>query len=145
MHCYCNSKKEFSECCEAYLSNKSKPSTPKQLMRSRYSAYVLGDGEYIVKTTVKENRYEDDIELIKEYAKSVIWLNLEVLQAKDAMVEFKAYYRDAEGIKVQHEKSNFVKEDGMWLYKGGLLLNSKIERNIACPCGSGKKYKKCCG
>jgi len=145
MRCYCDSKKELSECCEAYLNNTLNPLMPEQLMRSRYSAYVLGNGEYIVKTTAKENRYEDDIELIKEYAKSVFWLGLEVLSAKDAMVEFKAYYRDADGIKVQHEKSNFVKEDGMWFYKDGLLLNSKIERNAACPCKSGKKYKKCYG
>ncbi|WP_294891529.1 YchJ family metal-binding protein, partial [Sulfurimonas sp. RIFOXYD2_FULL_34_21] len=94
MTCYCDSKKEFSECCEPFLKNRSKPSTTEQLMRSRYSAYVLGDGYYIVKTTVKENRFEDDVELIEEYAKSVVWLGLEVLHVEDNIVEFKAYYKD---------------------------------------------------
>lgn len=145
MHCYCDSKKEFDNCCKPYLSHILSPSTPKQLMRSRYSAYVLGDGEYIVKTTAKEQRYEDDIDLIKEYSQSVTWLGLEVVHAKESVVEFKAYYRDTDGIKIQHEKSNFIKEDGIWFYKDGLLLNSKIERNMPCPCKSGKKYKKCCG
>jgi preprotein translocase subunit SecA len=26
-----------------------------------------------------------------------------------------------------------------------LVLEPKIGRNEPCPCGSGKKYKKCCG
>jgi SEC-C motif-containing protein len=143
--CYCNSKKEFSECCEPFLINKQKPSTPVQLMRSRYSAFVLGDGEYLVKTTTKENRYEDDIEIIKEFAKSALWLGLEVLGESESQVEFKAFYKEGNIINVLHEKSSFVREDGMWLYKDGILFNSKIERNEPCPCKSGKKYKKCCG
>ncbi len=145
MQCYCNSKKEFSECCEPYLSGVSSPSTALELMRSRYSAYVLGDGGYIVKTTAKENRYEDDLELIEEYSKSVAWLGLEIVHVEKNVVEFKAYYRDAGGVKVQHEKSNFIYEDGVWLYSDGKMYNTKIERNFPCPCQSGKKYKKCCG
>jgi SEC-C motif-containing protein len=144
MNCYCDSKREFTICCEPYLKNQLIPLTPEQLMRSRYSAYVLGDGKYIVDTTAKEYRYEDDIDLIKEYAKSVIWLGLEVIYAKEAIVEFCAYYRDKDGIKVQHERSNFMQESGRWFYRDGLLLNSKIDRNSHCPCKSGKKYKKCC-
>ena len=144
MNCYCGSKKKFSECCEVFLKGSSKPLTPQELMRSRYSAYVTGDGRYIVNTAVKEQRYEDDIELIKEYSRSVEWLGLEIVYAEKNMVEFKAYYRDANSIKVQHEKSEFIFENGAWLYKDGKLLNSKIERNMPCPCGSGKKYKKCC-
>ncbi|MDO8453610.1 MAG: YchJ family protein [Sulfurimonas sp.] len=145
MPCYCDSKKEFSECCEPFLKDMQKPSTPVQLMRSRYSAFVLGDGEYLVKTTTKENRYEDNIEIIKEFAKSALWLGLEVLKESENQVEFKAFYKEGNIINVLHEKSNFVREDGMWLYKDGILFNSKIERNEPCPCKSGKKYKKCCG
>lgn len=144
MLCYCKSQKDFSECCEPFLTHKTKPSTPLELMRSRYSAYVLGDGKYLVETTTQENRYQDDIALIEEYAQSVEWLSLEIVASGEDMVEFKAYYRDAKGVAMQHEKSFFVKEDGIWLYKEGFIYNSKIERNTPCPCGSGKKYKKCC-
>lgn len=144
MKCYCGSKKPFSACCEPFLEGKALPETPEELMRSRYSAYVAGNGAYIVATSVKENRFEEDISLIEEYARSVEWLGLEVVAAKEKIVEFKAYYKDSEGIKVQHERSNFVFEEGMWLYKNGKIFNSKIERNDPCPCGSGKKYKKCC-
>lgn len=144
MLCYCKSQKDFSVCCEPFLTHKTKPSTSQELMRSRYSAYVLGDGPYIVETTTQENRYENDIALIEEYSRSVEWLGLEIISSSADMVEFKAYYRDANGISMQHEKSLFVQENGNWLYKEGTLYNSKIERNIPCPCGSGKKYKKCC-
>lgn len=144
MNCHCGSKKEFSKCCEPFLNGSLKPLTPQELMRSRYSAYVLGNGKYIVESAVKEQRYEDDINLIQEYSRSVEWLKLDVIAAYDDIVEFRAYYRDANGIKVQHEKSNFTYEDGAWLYKDGELYNSKIQRNEECPCQSGKKYKKCC-
>lgn len=144
MTCYCNSKKEFSKCCAQFLNTTLKPSDPEQLMRSRYSAYATGNGKYIVDTTVKENRFENDIELIREFSKSVEWLELEVLYTKGDIVEFKAYYRDHEGIKLQHERSFFIYEEGTWLYKEGILFDSKIERNRPCPCQSGKKYKKCC-
>jgi SEC-C motif-containing protein len=67
-----------------------------------------------------------------------------VLNANDSTVEFKAYYRDGEGIKILHEKSKFITEDDIWKYKDGELYNSKVQRNESCPCGSGKKFKKCC-
>ncbi len=144
MNCTCGLDKEYDECCGAIINGNKDALTPQELMRSRYSAYVKGDGRYLVLSAVKDNRYDEDIELIEEFSNSVKWLKLDVLSAIGDTVEFKAYYRDKEGLKVLHEKSNFKKEDGMWRYGDGLLYNSKIERNETCPCGSGKKYKKCC-
>ncbi|MDD2449001.1 MAG: YchJ family protein [Sulfurimonas sp.] len=144
MECYCKSKKDFSECCKPYLSGEKKVPSAEALMRSRYSAYVLGDGNYILKTATKDAGFEVDVALIQEYAKSVKWLGLEIVKSDVDEVEFKAYYKDSDGLKVQHERSNFIFEDGVWLYRDGEFLNSKIGRNILCPCQSGKKYKKCC-
>jgi len=144
MLCYCHSKEDFSQCCEPFLKDQKKPQTPLELMRSRYSAYVLGDADYIIKTSSLQNRHEGDRELIQEYAKNVTWLQLEIIEAFDTCVEFKAYYKENATIAMQHEKSFFVCEEGVWYYKEGTLYNTKIERNIPCPCGSGKKYKKCC-
>lgn len=143
--CICGNSKPFSECCEPIINLSREPQTPEELMRSRYSAYTLAEGSYLLYSTTKENRYVDDVALIEEFANSVEWLKLDVLNAKENIVEFKAYYRDADGIAILHEKSNFIKEDGIWKYKDGTLYNSKIERNESCPCGSGKKFKKCCG
>ena len=142
--CICGNEKSFDECCSDIIYGKRAPNSPEELMRSRYSAYVRADGRYLVESAVKANRYEDDAALIQDFSNSVEWLKLDVLNAQDDKVEFKAYYKDEEGIKVLHEKSNFIIEDNIWRYKDGELYNSKVERNESCPCGSGKKYKKCC-
>ncbi|MFA6197218.1 MAG: YchJ family protein [Sulfurimonas sp.] len=144
MNCFCGLNKDFDVCCGAVISGQKVASTAEELMRSRYSAYVKGDGKYLVLSAIQENRYEEDIALIEEFSNSVLWLKLDVIKATGNTVEFKAYYRDANGIQVLHEKSNFKKEDGMWKYADGTLYNTKIERNESCPCGSGKKFKKCC-
>ena len=142
--CICGNGLDVNECCGLVIEQKRAAQTPEALMRSRYSAYVLANGEYLVYSSAKENRYADDIALIEEFSRSVEWLHLDVLHVTQNTVEFKAYYRDAQGIKVLHEKSNFIQEEGIWKYSNGTLYNSKIERNTSCPCGSGKKYKKCC-
>jgi SEC-C motif domain protein len=142
--CICGSDRNFSECCGEIIEGQRDAATPEELMRSRYSAYAKGDGRYLVLSALKENRYEDDAALIEEFSKSVDWLKLDVLGAVGDEVEFKAYYKDAVSVKVLHEKSAFVKEDGVWRYKDGELYPSKVERNESCPCGSGKKFKKCC-
>lgn len=144
MACICGVEKSYSECCGAIIEAKRAACSPEELMRSRYSAYVKGDSGYLLVSTVKENRHDDDSRLIEEFSNSVEWLKLDVLHVEKNIVEFKAYYRDESSIKVLHERSNFVLEDGKWLYADGELFNTKIERNESCPCGSGKKYKKCC-
>ena len=150
MSCICSNEKDYDECCGAIIAGKRVASTPEELMRSRYSAYVKGDGRYIVLSNTKENRHDEDVELIQEFSDSVEWLKLDVLKVYDNYVEFKAYYREKDtdekgATKVMHEKSRFIQENGVWLYESGELYNSKVERNESCPCGSGKKFKKCCG
>jgi len=113
--------------------------TPQELMKSRYEAFVKEDWDYIVKTSINQKR--EDFNGIN----STEWLKLDVLDAYDNIVEFKAYYREDTKIYILHEKSTFVKVDGLWKYLDGELFNSKVQRNESCPCGSGKKFKKCCG
>lgn len=144
MSCICGLDKEYNECCGIIIDGKKKPENPEELMRSRYSAYVNGNGAYLVFSSSLDNRYKEDIELIEEFCNSVEWLRLEVLDAIEDEVEFKAYYRDKEGVKVLHERSTFILEDGIWKYLDGELYNSKVERNEACPCGSDIKFKRCC-
>ncbi len=112
--------------------------TPKELMISRYEAFVKEDWAYLAETSVNQTLAElSDSSPIK-------WLKLEVLDAHDDIVEFKAYYRDSVKIYLLHEKSKFIQVDGVWKYLDGQLLNTQIQRNETCPCGSGKKFKKCC-
>jgi SEC-C motif domain protein len=61
-------------------------------------------------------------------------------------VEFIARYRDAQGFGQLREHSTFQYIDGRWFYMGGRHLPPpKLQRNDTCWCGSGKKFKKCCG
>ncbi len=118
-------------------------------MRSRYTAYCLRDGAYLRNTWHPRTRplhvdfSGDDTE----------WVNLAILRceaggAKDAegMVEFVASFRQ-EGVKWElREKSLFLRESGEWFYLDGTVhIERSPGRNEPCSCGSGKKYKKCCG
>lgn len=147
MRCYCGLEKDFEECCGAIISGKKSAATVEELMRSRYSAYASANAEYLVKSTTKENSFIEDIPLILEFSKNVVWLKLDILhveQKEDSgIVEFRAFYFENGEIVVLHERSDFVKNEGVWKYDKGEFINSKIERNEPCPCGSGKKYKKC--
>jgi len=145
MSCICGNNKSFDECCGPIISGKKKALHVEELMRSRYSAYVRGDGRYLVLSSIEENRYEDDAKLIEEFSSKVDWLKLDILHVEPNIVEFKAYYKEGDTIKVLHEKSNFILQNETWFYVDGELFNSKVERNEPCPCGSGKKFKKCCG
>jgi SEC-C motif-containing protein len=149
MLCPCGSEKDYEKCCGAIHRGESKAQSALELMKSRYSAYVVGNGRYLVDTAVPENRYEADVALIEEHARQTEWLGLQIVSSSEsgdtATVEFKAFYKEEESIKMLHEKSRFIKSDGMWFYAEGELYDTKIGRNDPCPCGSGKKYKKCCG
>ncbi len=114
-------------------------------MRSRYSAFALGEAVYLLHTSLTQHHAPDELEMLQAQMHQVEWLKLEVVDAHDNIVEFKAYYRDESGIQLLHERSTFVLENGRWLYDEGTIYHTKIERNTLCPCGSGKKYKKCCG
>ena len=94
----------------------------------------------------------------EKWSKESEWMGLEIVNTDkgtetddEGIVEFKATYREKGKTVVHHEKSYFVKKDGTWYYQKWLPLqrtivnDSKVGRNDPCPCGSGKKYKKCCG
>ena len=112
--------------------------SPKELMKSRYDAFVRQDWNYLVRTSTNQTLEE------LSGASDIKWLKLNIINSYDNVVEFKAYYKENNKTDVLHEKSTFIQEDGMWKYNDGELYNSKIERNELCPCGSGKKFKRCC-
>lgn len=132
--------------------------TALELMKARYEAYKNGDIKFIKETHDPETAINVSWEDTEEWAKNSKWLGLEILSVVDGkeddekgIVEFKAFYEENNEKRVHHEKSLFVKNNGKWYYKkwlpiqGTIEKNEKIGRNDICPCGSGKKYKKCCG
>lgn len=127
MNCYCCSGEDFADCCQPFLNGNSKPPTAEILMRSRYSAYVLKDVDYILHTTHPSTRKFHDRESIKNWAEQTSWQKLEILSTADGnakdkkgTVEFKAHYLDADSQPhVHHEYSRFLKESGKWFFVDG--------------------------
>ncbi|MCW2118892.1 SEC-C motif-containing protein [Flavobacterium sp. 7A] len=92
-------------------------------MRSRYSAFATQHADYLMRTTHFSTRKNHNSDDIMEWSVSNKWLQLEVLNASETRVEFKAHYQDTAGEKyVHHEFSTFKKEDGNWFYVDGLFL-----------------------
>lgn len=155
-------KLSIEDCCGPFISKKKKAPTAEALMRSRYSAYVLKNIDYVDDTQiVLENETFDKGEALK-WAESSEWKGLEIkktqkggLEDNTGTVEFVAHYKDkASGTDLHHhEISLFQKKDGEWKFREGNIqgaqpvkrLEPKLGRNDPCSCGSGKKYKKCCG
>ncbi|NJM80685.1 MAG: hypothetical protein HC854_15690 [Flavobacterium sp.] len=121
-NCYCGSTLSFNFCCETFITKISLPKHPEQLMRSRYSAYVLHNADYLIATTHHSKRKFFDKKEILHWAKANTWIKLEILKAEENQVEFKAYYLDERlQAQIHHEKSTFKQEKDIWYYVDGIF------------------------
>lgn len=158
--CPCGSGKDYTDCCEPLLLGSQAAATAEALMRSRYSAYVKTQIDYIYETTHATQRSKFNREESLAWSRNTDWQSLEILRTEagspeddSGVVEFIARYREKGKAVQHHEVADFTKEDGRWYFLDGhapkpeqvVRKGPKIGRNDACPCGSGKKYKKCCG
>lgn len=119
MQCPCNPNKKYSDCCQKAHKNINTVTTAEKLMRSRYSAFVLANINYLQKshhTTTQPSKKEK--RELEAWTKSVNWLKLEVLNSTENTVEFKAYFMENGSVNVIHENSAFCKENGYWVYLG---------------------------
>jgi len=142
----------LADCCGPFIAGDRLAPTAETLMRSRYSAYARGETDYLLRTWHPSSR-PDDFEL-----QDVIqWRGLNILATEaggaddtTGQVEFIASYQVAGRFDQLHERSDFRREDGAWYYVDGVEVKGrpvtvvKVGRNEPCPCGSGKKYKRCC-
>jgi len=157
VECPCSSQKKYEDCCAPFHEGKKAPATAEELMRSRYSAFVKHEIDYIVDTHHPETRSSVDKDEIEVWAKDSDWKGLEILGTQagqsgdvEGLVDFVANY-EAKGEEVTHkERSLFKKHEGTWYFFNAASLDPvkrdgpKIGRNDPCTCGSGKKFKKCC-
>ena len=125
-------------------------------MRSRYTAYVVRDIAYLLRSWHPSTR-PDGI----DPAAIPAWHDLHIIRTEqgqetdsEGVVEFQAAAFSRNDILRLHEVSRFVKENDQWLYVDGDIKDDalpvkrpgpKVGRNDPCPCGSGRKFKKCCG
>lgn len=158
MKCACGSKLEFADCCQPIIEGKMKATTPEALMRSRYTAFTLADIDYIEASTDPSARKGFDRDGTTHWAKQSEWLGLEIIATSggeegetEGEVEFVARYKVEEQECRHHERGQFKKRDGQWFFLDGKIVQKPVRaeekagRNEPCPCGSGKKFKKCHG
>ena len=153
--CVCGSGLDYGQCCFPYHLGEQLPTTAEALMRSRFTAYALRNTDYILKTWAGGVQ-PDKIDFSKD---PITWQLLEIVATKKGgskdtkgTVEFKAFYEQDGDERVLHELSRFVKVNGRWLYVDGVVRSvgnvvrqANEGKNAPCPCGSGKKFKRCCG
>ena len=144
--CYCKSHLLFSECCEPLLRVQTVAKSALALMQSRYSAYCLGDVNYLQATTHDRTWTDEELKFIQDWADKSEWQHLEIINHDSLMVEFKAYYIFEHTQHVHHEKSTFIPYNQSYKYIDGEVYEDKIHftKNEKCICGSGLKYKRCC-
>ena len=156
IQCPCGSGRSFETCCGPFLAGAPAP-TAEALMRSRYTAYARGDAAYLHRASAGEALMRFDPADVARSFQSTEWLGLDISkveagQAMDATghVTFTARFRQNGRLHVLAERSEFRRIDGDWRYTNGEVESKRmpavtIGRNDPCPCGSGKKYKKCHG
>lgn len=142
--CPCGSGQTFEDCCGKYISYAHSPETPEQLMRSRYSAYVLKNEDYLLKSWHESTR-PDSLDLDNDTTQ---WKQLKIISASENNVHFVAFFSNSINAKESYfflsEESEFIK-DKYWFYlKGKELITTELSKNMLCPCKSSKKFKRCC-
>lgn len=156
--CPCGLPKAFDECCGPIIQG-SPAATAEALMRARYTAFIRGDMDFLEKTLAPEKQDAFDKAEVAASAKGLSGLGLEVRacyggaeEDDSGGVEYVARFKVNGQVHAHHELASFRRENGAWVYADGQMnpksapvQAAKVGRNDPCPCGSGKKYKKCCG
>ncbi|MBL4940818.1 MAG: SecC motif-containing protein [Colwellia sp.] len=172
--CFCGSTQRFSCCCQLLIEQKAFPQTPEQLMRSRFSAYVVGNSPYIYATYAKSSQASQSLKEIDDWSNSCTWIALHIhsgsdiaqIDSPEQFVEFSAFYVANNTLCELRENSRFIVEinttnenqNPHWCYLDGDIIKhselAQITRKELCPCNNyptawtikkKKKFKQCCG
>ena len=172
--CPCGSTLSYADCCAPLHVGQKTADTAAQLMRARYAAFVLQHIEYIVATTAPFQQPLLDTQAISDWAQQTDWAGLAVIKhtpkigKRHAQVEFNAFFHSITGKDAHHELSDLAALDNKGLDGKGVHHELSTFVNIPthgtsrwyfldptvvmpvtqkqpCPCGSGEKYKRCCG
>ena len=122
--CPCGSGTDFETCCHP-IHRGAPAVTAEALMRSRFSAFAVGDADYLLTSWHPQTRPRR-----VEFDDSVVWRRLQIVDTgsggpedSEGTVEFRAtYIRDGEH-GVLHERSSFSRVDGRWVYVDGAIVD----------------------
>jgi SEC-C motif-containing protein len=158
--CPCGLEREYDACCGPLIEGAQQADTAEALMRARYSAYVKTAVDFIIETTHTSQRGNYTADGIRKWSRNSEWRGLTIVRTErggpedeDGVVEFVARYIDKGRSQSHREIAQFRREAGSWFFYDGEAPKPqtvkretpKVGRNAPCPCGSGKKFKKCCG
>jgi SEC-C motif-containing protein len=158
--CPCGSSRSFADCCGPLLGGERPAGTAEALLRSRYTAFTRNDIDYVERTTHPEGLEDFDRTAARKWAAGSEWLGLELIEVSgggpdddEGEIEFIAKFLQDGKEAAHHEVASFARHDGNWHFLDGrhpgvrtfVREAPKVGRNEPCPCGSGKKHKKCCG
>ena len=125
INCPCGTGKKYIDCCAKPHQNRINARTAEELMRSRYTAFVLANDDYLMDSHHSATRQLHKKQERIDWAKSVKWIKLEILSTSlgaendtEGTVEFKAHFKEGSQRKILHENSTFVREFGQWVYFG---------------------------
>ena len=123
--CPCGSGDRFDGCCRPLLRGGAAP-TAERLMRSRYTAFVVGDARHLTATWHPRTR-PDDLGLDPAQR----WTGLDIVDVEagaegdeEGAVEFRARWRHGRYRGELHERSRFVRRAGRWVYQDGTVHES---------------------
>jgi SEC-C motif domain protein len=121
--CPCGTGSNYGACCGRLISGATQARTAEELMRSRYSAYALGELDYIFRTWHPKTRPED---VAPASGVTFAGLSIEEIVAGGpeddlGVVEFTARLRGPDGLAEMHERSRFSRRAGHWMYVDGAI------------------------
>jgi SEC-C motif-containing protein len=145
MLCPCHSGLDYEQCCKP-LHDGQPAESPQALMRSRYAAFALENADYLLSSWDARTRPAN-----LEFTDDTQWFSLQIhesaQQGNEGSVRFTARFREGSEWLELTEISRFsLGDDGYWRYLDGNADFHRWQpgRNDLCPCGSEKKFKKCC-
>ena len=126
--CPCCLKQPYETCCAPYIEKNLLPASPGTLMRSRYTAYVYGNLDYIQRTMQGKAASDFDVEKTRTWLQEVECKGLIVLREYlktpvQGFVSFQASYFFQGAPQWMAEKSEFHRIEGQWFYVSGKALN----------------------
>lgn len=154
--CPCGMGMNYENCCQPLILGLHRAETAPELLRSRYTAFVVNKIDYLLTTHHPETVHEVSRQSISEWAQSR-WLGLEIVKTEkgtkdddEGSVDFIARYEQGGKSYAHAESSLFKKHEGQWYFYNVLKTppikrENKLGRNELCFCGSGQKYKNCHG
>jgi len=157
--CPCGSGATYADCCQPIIAGDRAAPTAEALMRARYAAYTQVAVDFLMDSIHPDERDEHDRDSVQEWAEESEWHGLEIVATEgggedddEGTVEFVCGFTYDDETRRHHERARFGRHDGRWHFvegepvKGRPVVREgpKVGRNDPCPCGSGRKYKKCC-